>query len=239
MAGTIHIGTSGWHYEGWKNTFYPRGLSPDRWLEHYARTFDTVEINNSFYGLPRPETMESWREQSPPGFVFAMKASRYLTHMRKLNNPADALDRFLACAKLLNRRLGPLLYQLPPHWKRNLGRLDAFAAALPQAYTHVFEFRDRDWLTDETYRLMVRWNLSLCVHDLLPRHPRRLTSDIAYVRFHGTGHDYSGSYSPSRLRGWARWIGEAADQADVYVYFNNDIRGHAVRNALTLRELIG
>lgn len=237
MAGTIRIGTSGWHYEGWKNTFYPPHLPSDRWLEYYAKTFDTVEINNSFYRLPRPETMDAWRELAPPGFIFAVKASRYLTHMRKLNEPREALDRFLQCANRLKNHQGPLLYQLPPRWKRNLDRLDAFAAVLPKGHTHVIEFRERTWLADETYRLMERHNLALCVHDLLSRHPRRVTGPIAYVRFHGTGHDYSGSYSPSRLRGWAKWICDLAAEVDVYVYFNNDIRGHAIRNAITLKEL--
>jgi len=236
MAGTIRIGTSGWHYPGWKNVFYPPGLPTSRWLEHYTHTFDTVEINNSFYGMPRPETMDAWREQTPPGFTFAVKANRNITHVRKLK-PDDTLGVFLDMADRLEDRLGPLLYQLPPRWNQNLERLAAFAERLPPNYAHVVEFRERDWLAPATFELMDQQHLALCVHDMLPRHPRRVTGPIAYVRFHGTHHDYSGGYSRSRLRGWARWICEVATNVDVYVYFNNDIHGHAVRNALTLREL--
>lgn len=237
MAGTIRIGTSGWHYAGWKNVFYPPGLPTGRWLEHYAQTFDTVEINNSFHNMPRPETMNSWRDQTPPGFTFAVKANRYITHLRKLKGPYETLTQFLELADRLKSRLGPILYQLPPHWKQNLERLAGFAEQLPSKYTHVVEFRERDWLGAETYALMERNGLALCVHDLIARHPRRVTGPIAYVRFHGTHHDYSGGYSRSRLQGWAKWIREVAATVDVYAYFNNDIKGHAVRNALTLREL--
>ena len=239
MSGTIRIGTSGWHYNHWRGKFYPDDLPQDRWLAHYAESFDTVEINNSFYQLPGDDTMDAWRDQAPAGFLFAVKASRYLTHMRKLNEPEEPLEKFLKCARRLKRRLGPLLYQLPPRWKKNLERLRAFAEKLPEDRTHVIEFRDRDWLADDTYELLDEFGIALCVHDMLPRHPRRLTGPIAYVRFHGTGRKYGGSYSPSRLQPWAEWISEAAQQCDVYVYFNNDADGHAVRNAQTLKELLG
>jgi uncharacterized protein YecE (DUF72 family) len=238
MAEQVRIGTSGWNYDHWKGRFYPDDLPQSRWFAHYCRTFDTVEINNTFYHQPSPETFDAWRQQAPQDFLYAVKANRYLTHMRKLNDPSEPLQRFLEGARRLKTRLGPILYQLPPNWRKNLGRLRAFAESLPRDLTHVIEFRDRDWLDDDTYQLMAEHRLCLCVHDRLPRHPRRVTGSIAYVRFHGAGEEYAGKYRPSRLRGWADWIAEVAEAHRVFVYFNNDIKGHALADAKTLRRLI-
>lgn len=237
MTNEIRIGTSGWNYDHWRGRFYPDELPANRWFSFYSSRFDTVEINNTFYRQPEVATYDAWREQAPRGFLYAVKANRYLTHMRKLNEPGEPLERFLSGAKKLKVHLGPILYQLPPNWKRNLERLRKFAECLPRDLTHVLEFRERDWLADETYDLMAQFNLNLCVHDLLPRHPRRVTGPVVYIRFHGTVGKYEGKYRPSRLRKWADWIGEVAKERDVFVYFNNDDSAYAIQDAQTLRNL--
>lgn len=158
--------------------------------------------------------------------------------MRKLKDLRKPLDRFLAGTRRLEDRLGPILYQLPPNWGRNLDRLQEFAELLPKNLTHVIEFRDRQWLTDDTYDLLRNYNLCLCVHDMLPRHPRRVTGSVVYVRFHGAGKKYRGKYRKSRLQHWAEWIATVAQDRRTFVYFNNDDQGYAVDNAKTLRKLI-
>lgn len=235
----FRIGTSGWNYQHWRGRFYPEELPASRWFEHYCREFDTVEVNNTFYQLPEEHTFDHWRRQAPPGFLYAVKANRFLTHLKKLKEPAEPLERFLDRCRRLKEHLGPILYQLPPHWKRNVERLDRFCALLPGDLMHVFEFRDPDWLAEETYAVLQRYRVCLCVHDLLPRHPRRVTGRAAYVRFHGAGERYGGGYRRDRLRRWASWMCEvAATGRAVYAYFNNDAEAHAVRNANTLRELV-
>ena len=159
------IGTSGWNYLHWRGPFYPTGLPTNRWFEHYAAVFDTVEINNTFYQLPELATFHHWREQAPPAFIYAVKANRYLTHQKKLSDPAESLQHFLGRVRILRPHLGPILYQLPPRWKRNIDRLARFCALLPRDLTHVFEFRDPDWLNDETYSILVAHSASLCIHD--------------------------------------------------------------------------
>jgi uncharacterized protein YecE (DUF72 family) len=234
----IHVGTSGWNYHHWRGCFYPEDLPPRQWFSHYAQTFGTVEINNTFYQQPDSGTFDAWREQAPAGFLYAVKAHRYLTHMRKLNAPQEPLERVVEGARRLKEHLGPLLFQLPPRWKRNLPRLREFAELLPADLTHVIEFRDPDWLCEATYELLAEHNLSLCVHDLLPDHPRRVMGPVAYVRFHGAEQKYEGRYPSSRLRPWADWISEMANERGVFVYFNNDLQGHAVRDAQTLLGLL-
>lgn len=239
MSGSIRVGTSGWNYDHWRGRFYPKGLSSQEWFGHYCQQFDTVEINNTFYHQPQDSTFDAWRKQAPRGFRYAVKANRYITHMKKLNDPAEPLARFFAGTFRLKEHLGPLLYQLPPHWNKNLPRLDQFLKQLPQQRLHVMEFRERDWLDEDTYELLHEYGVGLCVHDMLPRHPRRVTGKIVYVRFHGAGSTYGGKYRPSRLQKWAEWIEEAAHDRDAYVYFNNDESAYAVRNALELKEMLG
>ena len=233
----IRIGTSGWIYSHWRGDFYPRNLPVQRWFEHYQQHFDTVEINNTFYRLPPATTFDGWRKQAHGTFLYAVKANRFLTHMKKLKDPAEPLDRLLTHARRLRRHLGPVLYQLPPRWLPDGERLESFFQALPKKLTHVMEFRDERSLTDELRDSLARWNVGLCIHDMLRPHPQWLTSRAAYLRFHGVG--YGGSYRRDRLRRWADWILRTASAGhDVYAYFNNDIGGHAVRNALTLKELV-
>lgn len=238
--GVIRVGTSGWNYRHWCGPFYPKDASPYDWFHHYAGVFDTVEINNTFYQLPETTTFDRWKKQAPQGFVYAVKASRYLTHMKKLKDAKEPLEHFLKRARRLESHLGPVLYQLPPRWRPDWKRLDAFCAALPKDNLHVLEFRERDWLQEKTYDILRTHGVCLCVHDLLKRHPRRITGPAVYVRFHGAGAKYGGSYSRRRLRAWADWMRDAAEDGhDVYAYFNNDARACAVRNARVLRTILG
>jgi len=240
MTGSIRIGTSGWNYKHWRERFYPRTLPVKRWFEFYSQVFDTVEINNTFYRWPKPEVFEAWREQAPPGFLYAVKANRLITHMKKLTAPEEPLERLYTRAMLLRKHLGPVLFQLPPKWQCNVERLRDFAGHLRRDVTHVIEFRVEGWLCDGVYEVLEQSRLSMCIHDLITNHPERITAKAVYLRFHGATGKYHGSYSKPRLRKWAEWIRNfAANGHDVYVYFNNDIEGHAVKDAVVLRELVG
>jgi uncharacterized protein YecE (DUF72 family) len=238
---TIRIGTSGWHYNHWVGPFYPQGLRKEQWLEYYAQHFDTVELNNTFYHLPRAQTMVNWHDRVPAGFVFAVKASRYITHVKKLSDPQESVQRFFELADLLKRRLGPILYQLPPSLHKNLDRLDAFIACLPKRNHAVFEFRHSSWYEQDTFDLLKRRGVALCVHDLGGSAPPRLvTGKMVYVRFHGTDGRYAGNYPDSLLRDWAGWLkSQMGNVRAIYAYFNNDISGHAIHNARTLKQIMG
>lgn len=237
----LRIGTSGWSYDHWQGVFYPEGLPADRWFGHYAEHFDTVEINNTFYQLPEERIFESWRQQAPAGFLYAVKANRYLTHMKKLNEPEEPLERFLSRARLLGHKLGPILYQLPPNWHRDVDRLGRFIDLLPADLTHVFEFRDETWFSDETFDLLRKQGMGFCIFDGLKLVcPRQVTGPTVYLRFHGTSAEYGGKYTREMLAKWAEQIrGWYAEGRDVYAYFNNDPHGYAVENAQALRELVG
>ena len=236
---TIRIGTSGWVYNHWRGAFYPPGMSQAAWFAHYARVFGTVEINNSFYRLPSETTFDAWREQAPPGFLYAVKASRFLTHMKKLKDPEEPLRTFFRHAGRLGGRLGPVLYQLPPHWQVDLPRFEHFLSILPGDRTHVIEFRDPSWLVEAVFRLMERHHVAHCIHDLPPLAiPLRITASPVYLRLHGEA-SHSGDYAKGTLETWARRIAAWHDQGlDVFVYFNNDVGGHAPRNAAALNELV-
>jgi uncharacterized protein YecE (DUF72 family) len=183
---TVRIGTSGWVYNHWRGVLYPADLSAREWFATYAAVFDTVEINNSFYRLPSLATFTAWREQAPPGFLYAVKASRFLTHMKKLKDPEEPVRRFFERATQLGPTLGPALYQLPPHWQVNRERFAHFLAALPPGYVHVVEFRDASWLIEEVFVLLEQHQVVHCLHDMPPLTiPLRLTAPTVYVRFHG------------------------------------------------------
>ena len=235
------VGCSGWEYKHWRGDFYPAELPRQRWFQHYASVFDTVELNNSFYRLPPKETMKRWRLQAPVRFIYAMKASRYLTHMRKLNDPADPLALLFDRARDLGPHLGPVLYQLPPRWKPDLGRLEAFLQAIPKDIPQTIEFREPAWYSDRAFQLLEQYGVALCLHDMTgSATPRARVGPFVYVRFHGASARYSGSYSAAQLDDWGRWL-EAQVQSGyaTYAYFNNDVGGHAPRNAVTLRRLLG
>jgi uncharacterized protein YecE (DUF72 family) len=235
----LRIGCSGWQYKHWRGDFYPTELAPGRWLEYYAQRFDTVEINNTFYRLPEAQTFASWERRVPMRFVYAVKASRFLTHMKKLKDPEAPLDLFFTRAKRLGRTFGPVLYQLPPRWPVNLERLQIFLRALPKRQQHAIEFREPSWYSSETLVLLERYKVALCLHDMQGSASGRLAvGPFIYVRFHGTS-KYTGSYSDEALERWADWLTERLRaNVPVYAYFNNDTGGHAPRDAVRLREAI-
>jgi uncharacterized protein YecE (DUF72 family) len=235
-----YIGTSGWVYRHWRGVFYPWDLRADQWLQHYAARFDTVELNNSFYRLPSEGAFQRWKEDAPAGFTYAVKASRYITHMKKLADVEEALPRFLERSRLLGDRLGPILYQLPPFWACNADRLRAFLDLLPTGLRHAFEFRHSSWLNETVFSLLEAHGAALCIVSL-PEFPclLRATAPFVYIRLHGAEAKYGSCYSERELEWWAEQIlGFLHDGKDVYAYFNNDACGYAVQNALRLRELI-
>jgi uncharacterized protein YecE (DUF72 family) len=240
MTGTVRIGCSGWIYRHWRGLFYPEKLAQKQWFAHYAAAFDTVEINNSFYRLPSAETFDKWRDQVPPGFRYAVKANRFLTQAKKLKDCAEPLERFLAPVRHLGATLGPILYQLPPRFRANLDRLAEFLALLPRDLVHVFEFRDKSWLTEEVLALLDARGVCFCAHDMAGSATGRWAAGpAAYVRFHGGEGKYWGRYPDEALSSWTDWIaGQAKAGRDVWCYFNNDIDGHAIDDALTLRAMV-
>ena len=239
----IHIGTSGWSYDHWQGVLYPSGTSSLERLDAYARRFRTVEVNNTFYRWPRDEVFDVWRDRVPEGFVVSVKASRGLSQFRKLNDPGPWLERMEAGLSRLGKKRGVTLYQLPPHFPRNLDRLDGFLSVVPSGERAAVEFRRPSWDVEETFAVLERHGAAYCVMSgaNLPC-VLRATADFVFVRLHGPDRSrmYAGSYSEDDLRWWADRIGEWRSQGrDVYAYFNNDGYGHAVRNALRLRELVG
>lgn len=236
MAEAIHVGCSGWVYRHWKGGFYPEGLPQRRWFEHYAAEFDTVEINASFYRLPRPEMFDGWRAKAPPGFRYAVKVNRFITHMKKLLDCEQAVAEFIGLARRLGSALGPLLYQLPPNLKRNDERLDAFLSLLPRDLDHVVEFRSSDWYAEEVLAIVDRHRAGFVVHDLVGlASPRWASGRTAYVRFHGTGGKYRGRYSNAQIADWAVWLAEQRRTGgSAWAYFNNDIGGDAIEDARAL-----
>ena len=236
----IRIGCSGWQYAHWRGDFYPAELPTSRWFAHYALTFDTVEINNSFYRLPPAETFAKWREQAPKHFLYAVKASRFLTHMKKLKDPEDPLFRFFDNATQLGPHLGPVLYQLPPNFPINLERFEIFLRALPRRHRHTVEFRDTSWYDDRVFALLEKYKVALCLHDMQGSATERIAvGPFIYVRFHHGTRKYGGRYSDERLESWGAWLAQrAASGMEVFAYFNNDTGGHAPRDAVRLRERI-
>lgn len=238
--GSIHIGTSGWQYRHWAGVFYPKELGAAGYLPAYARSFETVEVNTTFYGLPKTDTVAQWREQTPQGFLFACKASRYITHMKKLKDPEAGIEPFFGCVEALGEKLGPILFQLPPRWRVNEQRLRAFLKVLPRRHRYAFEFRDPSWLTESVYERLRDAGAACCLHDFEGRQsPEVDTAAFRYVRLHGPGAAYRGSYTPQRLSALARKVGVWRDAGqDVYCYFDNDEAAHAAKNALKLNAFV-
>lgn len=236
----IRVGTSGWNYDHWKGPFYPDDLSQDEWLSYYAERFSSVEINNSFYSLPDTSTMERWRDTPEGDFTFAIKASRYLTHMKKLREAPESLERFLARADVLGERLGPVLFQLPPRWNVNPHRLRSFTGRLESSRRYVFEFRDTSWFADEIYEALGESNCAFCIYQLDEvDSPIEVTADFVYVRLHGPNGPYEGSYEEEALKTWAERLRNwESEGLDAYCYFDNDQNGYAAANARDLVNLV-
>ncbi len=244
MAGSrlapIHIGCSGWLYPGWRGKFYPDDLPTAQWFSFYAQRFDTVEINNTFYRMPTVGAVQNWRTLAPPGFLFAVKANRFVTHRKKLKEVDRALEQFLRTVAELGEHLGPILYQLPPQWHCDPERLDAFLRLLPKNWVHAFEFRHPSWFVPAIRQLLAEHGAVFVVHDFPGlRVPRVSVGPAAYVRFHGPLPGYAGRYTRPKLRRWARWLrSQARAGKPCYAYFNNDVHAAAVYDAQVLRQLV-
>ncbi|MDP8248838.1 MAG: DUF72 domain-containing protein [Candidatus Tritonobacter lacicola] len=240
MTGMLFVGTSGWSYGHWKGLFYPDDLPRSKWFAHYVKTFSAVEINYSFYRMPSPSTIEKWGKETPGDFVFAMKASRYLTHMKRLNVEGKSVDVFAERVGGLGKKLGPVLYQLPPKQEKDLRKLENFIGLLPGGMRHAVEFRHDSWICEETFSLLEKHGVCYCIVSA-PRLKceRRVTAPFAYIRMHGAKSWYRSKYSDGELGDWADFICRALkDGLDIYIFFNNDHRAFAAQNALTLRAMI-
>ncbi|HET7705086.1 MAG TPA: DUF72 domain-containing protein [Thermoanaerobaculia bacterium] len=241
MAAEIRIGTSGYSYKHWIGRYYPAELKSSDWLRHYVRDFDTVELNNTFYALPKEETFDAWRKNTPSDFLFAVKGSRFLTHMIKLKDPERGLVNFLPRAERLRSKLGPILWQLPPGWKVNVERLEEFLKLLPSKHRYTFELRNETWMIEPVYEVLRKYNAAFCIYELAGyQSPLEITADWTYVRLHGpTAFKYQGSYSDRQMEEWADRIRAWSRRMKaIYVYFDNDDSAYAVDNALTLKRLL-
>jgi uncharacterized protein YecE (DUF72 family) len=232
-----HIGCSGWSYRHWRDNFYPSGLPSRQWLEYYASQFNTVEINSSFYRLPATQTIERWVDQTPADFRFSVKASRLITHFRQLRNCEKPLQTFVKHIRAFGPKLGPVLFQTPSSLERNDDVLKAFLSLLPDDLTAVFEFRGRSWWTEEVREILAGHGAGFCIFNLgQTTTPVVPTAPDVYVRFHGPSTAYASSYSDETLRRWGDEI-DGLGSGRAWVYFNNDIGGHAPKDALRLRAM--
>ncbi len=239
------IGTSGWNYPHWSGLFYPKGMGPSQWFRHYASRFDTVEVNSTFYRLPDADVFVRWKEDAPAGFRFALKASRFIIHVKRLLDPDDSTAEFLNRSAGLRSKLGPVLFQMPPGGRVNLDRLQLFLAYLGRqeilpGLKVVLEAREPSWLAGDVLDMLRKANVALCLADW-PDLPVEgpITAGFVYVRRHGAGSVYAGSYPRGALQQEAErvksWLAEGRS---VYVYFNNDAQAHAIANAIMLKELL-
>jgi len=236
----IHIGTSGWSYDHWQGVFYPPGLAANQRLGYYRHYFRTVEINSSFYSLPSPDSLRNWYENVPDDFIFAVKASRYITHMKKLRDSQRPIRKFIHRVGELRDKLGPILFQLPPRWHINVERMTSFLKMLPRDHRYAVEFRDPTWFTPQIYELLAEHSAAFCIFDLNRElSPMEVTTDFIYLRLHGPNGPYQGQYDDRTLHHWAesidRWRREGRD---VYCYFDNDEAAYAVQDATRLQDML-
>lgn len=239
--GKVYIGTSGWYYKHWVGPFYPESLDSREFFDYYKRHFTTAEINNTFYQLPQENTIKEWKQAAGESFVYAVKASQYITHMKKLKDPAAATEKFFTAIEKLGDSLGPILFQLPPNWQVNAKRLRTFLKGLPQDYRYAFEFRDKSWFTNQVREILQKHNSAWCVYDIAQRQsPMWVTADFAYIRLHGPGAKaYTGKYEQETLQQWSQRLQNwRQDGRDVYCYFDNDQRGYAPQNAQQLQNMV-
>jgi uncharacterized protein YecE (DUF72 family) len=238
----IFIGTSGWSYPNWRSIFYPPKIKGSEQLHFYAEHFDTVEINSTFYRLPTEKAVQNWATQVPEDFIFAIKGSRFITHTKRLTDYALTTGRLFEKIELLGERLGPILFQLPSHFKKDAGRLEEFLHHLPQRFRYTFEFREISWFTDEVYDLLQKYHIALCITDLKGwLSPIEVTSPFTYIRLHGPKLAYQGAYGAKRLEEWKKRINDWSEkQIEVYCYFDNtDFEGHALKDAMMLKRMVG
>lgn len=236
----IYIGTSGWIYKDWHDQFYPGDISNSRLLEYYSSQFATVEINATFYRLATENAIASWRERVPPGFVYAIKGSRFITHSKRLKSVARPLARFLKRITPLGKPLGPILWQLPPTLPKDVKRLHAFVARLPGNLRLAFEFRHLSWMEPDVFDILRERNIALVwVSSIKMPHSFETTADFVYLRFHGLAQGARHDYTRAELEPWAKQLVAAARARPAYVYFNNDVSARAPANAMLLREMVG
>jgi len=236
---SINIGTSGWNYKHWVGNFYPPGLKEKEFLKFYSESFKTVEINNTFYQLPAEKSIKNWLDTVPDNFTFAVKASRYITHMKRLLDPETSIVNFFDRMQFFTEKLGPLLFQFPPSFNFNPERLENFINVLPENYRYTFEFRNLSWFNEQTYKLLKDNNIAFCMYYMGNfESPEQITSDFVYIRFHGSYTLGSGAYSEEKLQEFSGKIKNYQEQEkEVFCYFNNDEAGYAVKNAMKLKEL--
>lgn len=241
----INIGTSGWVYKHWKGKFYPDNLAEKNYLNYYSQHFSTVEVNNSFYHLLSEKAVKNWVKSVPEDFVFVVKASRYITHMKRLKDPESSTLKFFESIKPFENKIGPILFQLPPKFAFNKKRLEAFFQVLPEScgahcapYRYAFEFRDKSWFNDETYHILRKNNAAFCIYNLgLFQSPKEITADFAYIRLHGNYGLGSGKYNDEEINGISKDIEKFNSHGiEVFCYFNNDEAGFAIENAFDLKQ---
>lgn len=237
----VYIGTSGWSYKSWDKTFYPKRVPKAGQFEFYTTQFPTVEINNTFYRLPTPKMVLGWRNKAPPGFIYAVKGSRFITHMKKIANLDGALDKFFDRINPMHKRIGPILWQLPPFLKKDPARLEGFLRVLPSSYSHAVEFRHPSWMDDEIFSTLHRHQVAhASVSSLVMPMNLTVTADIVYLRFHGLDNGAAHDYTRAELKPWAAHIHEQARSGKrVFAYFNNDLNVRAPANARMLMGMVG
>jgi uncharacterized protein YecE (DUF72 family) len=239
MNPQIYIGTSGWIYDHWSEVFYPKDCPKTKWLEFYAKHYGTVELNASFYRLPKPQTFENWRTRTPDTFLWAVKANRYITHIKRIKDVEEPLGRFYSSVELLKEKLGPLLFQLPPNLSFDEAVLSNFCQHLKGDHLYTLEVRHPSWAQKRVVEILKDNNIALCISDTAGRYPyiEEDTATFFYVRLHGSRKLYGSEYSEKELRTFARKIRDWSK--DTYLYFDNDYRGYAIKNAKRLREILG
>ncbi|MBU0579756.1 MAG: DUF72 domain-containing protein [Candidatus Margulisbacteria bacterium] len=233
----LHIGTSGWSYKDWQGRFYPKDLPAFKQFNYYQKHFKTVEINNTFYHLPKKITVKNWYKKAKKNFIFAIKGSRFITHIKRLKDCKKPLDVFFEVIKHFKNKKGPILWQLPPSFKRDEKRLESFIKLLPKSYKHAFEFRNPEWFRDSVYELLNKYKCAFVIYDMPGlKTPDIITADFAYIRFHGATSLYGTKYTNKFLNEWYKKIKKWKKVKDVYIYFNNDTNAAAIENAQFLKQ---
>ena len=234
----IRIGTSGWNYPHWKELFYPKGLSRNKWLEFYAEHFDTVELNVTFYRLPSEKTFKNWHKRVPENFLYSVKASRIITHVRRLKNVEDALENFYSAVSHLKEKCGPILFQLPPSLSFEEDLLEEFCSILRPEYRYALEIRHKSWIDDRVFEILRKYNIAFCISDSAGRFPyhEEVTADFVYVRLHGPTKLYASEYTEEQIREWAEKLRKWG--RDAFIYFDNDFNAYAIKNAKMLKEYL-
>lgn len=238
MKAQVRIGTSGWNYPHWKDVFYPSTLPKSKWLEFYTEHFDTVELNATFYRLPKEKTFKNWHLRTPKNFLWAVKASRYITHIKKIRDPGESLGKFYGGILGLQEKLGPILFQLPPSLSFDEKVFQQFCECLDARHRYTLEVRNPSWINDRAFAMLAEYHIAFCIADTAGRFPyhETITADFVYIRLHGSKALYASEYTEGELKVWANKILKWGKET--YVYFDNDYGGYAAGNAKRLKELL-